>query len=134
LTEEEGEALPAQTQMRSTRTFTEIFADTLTELAASHKDIVAITAAMPSGTGLTKFAELFPDRFYDVGISEDFAVVPSTQPFFKGLLTSSSMMSGFKKYRLSSLLTGLGWLAPMARPIKAFLMLATLGSSPTSWL
>jgi len=75
LTEEEGEALPAQTQMRSTRTFTEIFADTLTELAASHKDIVAITAAMPSGTGLTKFAELFPDRFYDVGISEDFAVV-----------------------------------------------------------
>ena len=75
LTEEEGEALPAEFQIRSTRTFTEIFADTLTELAASHKDVVAITAAMPSGTGLTKFAELYPDRFYDVGISEDFAVV-----------------------------------------------------------
>ncbi len=48
--------------------------DTLLELAPEHPDMVAITAAMPSGTGLRKFGEAYPNRFYDVGISEEFAV------------------------------------------------------------
>jgi len=43
-------------------------------LAEKHKNLVSITAAMPDGTGLVKFKEKFPDRFYDVGICEQHAV------------------------------------------------------------
>ena len=57
-----------------THTFTEAFADALLELAERDDRIVAITAAMPDGTGLHKFAQKFPDRFYDVGIAEQHAV------------------------------------------------------------
>ncbi len=75
LVEEEGEIIKQSQEKKATKTFTEVLADTLVELAAVNQNIVAITAAMPTGTGLSKFAGLFPDRFYDVGISEDFAVV-----------------------------------------------------------
>lgn len=54
--------------------YTQVFSDTLRELARENRDIVAITAAMPSGTGLKAFAEEFPDRFFDVGIAEEHAV------------------------------------------------------------
>lgn len=46
----------------------------LTALASKNKDIIAITAAMPDGTGLTKFAKEFPERFFDVGMAEEHAV------------------------------------------------------------
>lgn len=55
-------------------TYTRAFAETLIELAEQDQSIVAITAAMPDGTGLAKFAERFPDRFFDVGIAEEHAV------------------------------------------------------------
>lgn len=55
-------------------TYTEIFADTLTKLAEKDQNIVAITAAMESGTGLKEFHQKFPDRFFDVGIAEQHAV------------------------------------------------------------
>lgn len=55
-------------------TYTEVFGNTLCELARKDSKIVAITAAMPEGTGLNKFAEEFPDRFFDVGICEQHAV------------------------------------------------------------
>ncbi|MFA6664935.1 MAG: 1-deoxy-D-xylulose-5-phosphate synthase [Armatimonadota bacterium] len=55
-------------------TYTKAFSDALIELATEDERIVAITAAMPDGTGLTKFSERFPDRFYDVGIAEQHAV------------------------------------------------------------
>ncbi|NLN76851.1 MAG: 1-deoxy-D-xylulose-5-phosphate synthase [Armatimonadetes bacterium] len=54
--------------------YTKVFSDTLVELAAEDERIVAITAAMPDGTGLSKFAEAYPDRFFDVGIAEEYAV------------------------------------------------------------
>ncbi len=54
--------------------YTKVFSETLVELAAEDDRIVAITAAMPDGTGLAKFAELYPDRFFDVGIAEEHAV------------------------------------------------------------
>jgi 1-deoxy-D-xylulose-5-phosphate synthase len=50
--------------------YTTVFAETLVELAAEDESIVAITAAMPEGTGLSMFRERFPDRFVDVGIAE----------------------------------------------------------------
>ena len=56
-------------------TFTSAFSDTLNEAAATDDKIVAITAAMPDGTGLTKFAQDHPARFFDVGIAEQHAVV-----------------------------------------------------------
>ncbi|MGI6685080.1 MAG: 1-deoxy-D-xylulose-5-phosphate synthase [Bacillota bacterium] len=54
--------------------YTKVFGDTLVELAEKRDKIVAITAAMPGGTGLSKFAEKFPKRFFDVGIAEQHAV------------------------------------------------------------
>ncbi len=56
------------------RSYTEAFGDALTEAAEKDPKIVAITAAMPDGTGLVKFRERFPDRCYDVGIAESAAV------------------------------------------------------------
>lgn len=47
---------------------------TLVNLAKKNPKIVAITAAMIAGTGLTKFEETFPDRFFDVGIAEQHSV------------------------------------------------------------
>lgn len=55
-------------------TYTSVFGRTLLRLAAEDRRIVAITAAMPQGTGLEAFAKEYPDRFYDVGIAEQHAV------------------------------------------------------------
>ena len=55
-------------------TYTEVFADTLCNIAEDNEKITAITAAMPSGTGLNKFKEKFENRFFDVGIAEQHAV------------------------------------------------------------
>ena len=63
-------------------TYTKIFSQTLIRLAGADHKIVAISAAMPEGTGLNSFAEKFPDRFYDVGIAEQHGVT-----FAAGLAT-----------------------------------------------
>ena len=55
-------------------TYTEVFGETLVEIAREDQRVVAITAAMPEGTGLLEFARVFPDRFIDVGIAEQHAV------------------------------------------------------------
>lgn len=55
-------------------TFTDHFGSKITELAAGNHDIVAITAAMPDGTGLKTFQSKYPERFFDVGITEGHAV------------------------------------------------------------
>ncbi len=62
--------------------YTEVFGNTLVELAEDNPNIVAITAAMPEGTGLKKFSETYPERFFDVGIAEQHAVT-----FAAGLAT-----------------------------------------------
>ena len=54
--------------------YTKVFGKTLIELAETNKDIVAITAAMPDGTGLDAFSKKFPDRYFDVGICEQHAI------------------------------------------------------------
>ncbi len=54
--------------------YTKIFSQTLCQLAADDERIVAITAAMPTGAGLSAFAKQFPERFFDVGIAEQHAV------------------------------------------------------------
>ncbi len=57
-----------------TVTYTKVFGDTITNMAVEDERIVAISAAMVSGTGLKEFSEKFPDRFFDVGIAEQHAV------------------------------------------------------------
>ena len=54
--------------------YTEVFGESIVREAERDERIVAITAAMPAGTGLSRFAERFPDRFFDVGIAEQHAV------------------------------------------------------------
>jgi len=56
------------------KTYTEVFSNKLIELAKKNSRIVAITAAMPEGTGLDKFRDLYPERFFDVGIAEGHAI------------------------------------------------------------
>ncbi len=63
-------------------TYTDVFARKLVDLAAENDKIVAITAAMPEGTGLKRFSQIFRDRFFDVGIAEEHAVT-----FAAGLAT-----------------------------------------------
>jgi 1-deoxy-D-xylulose-5-phosphate synthase len=54
--------------------FTEVFGDTLVRLAEKDDRIIAVTAAMPEGTGLVEFSQIYPDRFFDVGIAEQHGV------------------------------------------------------------
>jgi len=56
------------------KTYTEVFSGSLVELARKNPKIIAVTAAMPEGTGLDKFRDNFPQRFFDVGIAEGHAV------------------------------------------------------------
>lgn len=58
----------------ATKTYTQAFGEAAIEIAESQPNLVAITAAMPDGTGLVPFKEKFPDRFFDVGIAEAHAV------------------------------------------------------------
>ncbi|MCX5714668.1 MAG: 1-deoxy-D-xylulose-5-phosphate synthase [Candidatus Omnitrophica bacterium] len=66
----EGSAKPVPGQ----KTFTAVFSEALVSEARENKKIVAITAAMPEGTGLDKFRDHYPERFFDVGIAEAHAV------------------------------------------------------------
>ncbi len=59
---------------KKAETYSKVFGNTLCRIAEKNKDIVAITAAMADGTGLSDFAEKFPDQFFDVGIAEQHAV------------------------------------------------------------
>jgi 1-deoxy-D-xylulose-5-phosphate synthase len=55
-------------------TYTDVFGDTIIELARRDDRIIAITAAMGLGTGLDRFSNIYPDRFYDIGIAEQHGV------------------------------------------------------------
>ena len=67
---ESGETAPTPTP-----TYSEIFGKTLAKFADTNQKLVAITAAMPSGTGLSHFAKVHPSRYYDVGIAEEHATL-----------------------------------------------------------
>ncbi len=75
--------------------YTAVFADTLVELAAKDERIVAITAAMPDGTGLDRFAKEFPDRTFDVGICEQHAVLFAAGMATQGLKPVCAIYSTF---------------------------------------
>jgi len=76
-------------------TYTAVFAETLIELAKSDPKIVAITAAMPEGTGLDKFAKAHPGRMFDVGIAEEHAVTFSGGMATQGMKPVAAIYSTF---------------------------------------
>ena len=75
--------------------YTDIFSKKLVELAGRDKRIVAITAAMPDGTGLTRFKNEFPDRFFDVGIAEQHAVTSAAGMAAAGMRPVVAVYSSF---------------------------------------
>ncbi len=88
----------------SAPSFTSIFSRTLIDLAESRRDIVAITAAMPTGTGLKDFGERFPDRFFDVGIAEEHAVTMAAGMAADGLHPVIALYSTFAQRAFDQLI------------------------------
>src|SRR5690606_23412983 len=75
--------------------YQDVFGEYLTELAAKDERIVAITAAMPDGTGLLPFAKAHPDRLFDVGIAEQHAVTFAAGLATQGLRPVAAIYSTF---------------------------------------
>ena len=75
--------------------YSEAFGDAICELAEKNDKICAITAAMTDGTGLSKFAEMYPDRFFDVGIAEQHAVTFAAGLASKGMVPVFAVYSSF---------------------------------------
>ncbi|MCD9021316.1 1-deoxy-D-xylulose-5-phosphate synthase [Cohnella silvisoli] len=75
--------------------YTEVFGNTLIELAEQDKRIIAVTPAMPGGSGLLKFAEKFPDRMFDVGIAEQHAATMSAALAMEGMKPVFAVYSTF---------------------------------------
>lgn len=75
--------------------FTTVFGETLVRLAEEDRQIVAITAAMPDGTGLVPFSQAFPDRFFDVGIAEQHALTFAAGLAVEGFKPVAAIYSTF---------------------------------------
>jgi 1-deoxy-D-xylulose-5-phosphate synthase len=84
-----------ETKPLSRRTYSEVFADTLVKLANSDPKVVAITAAMPNGTGLDRFQPKHPTRYFDVGIAEEHAVLFAAGLAAKGFKPFCAIYSTF---------------------------------------
>src|SRR4029078_3638383 len=75
--------------------YTQVFGDTMIQLAEADPRVVAITAGMPSETGLKKYGERFPTRFYDVGIAEQHAVTFAAGLACEGVKPFATIYSTF---------------------------------------
>ena len=84
-----------ETKPLKQRTYSEVFADTLIKLANQNPKIVAITGAMPNGTGLDRFQPHHPDKYYDVGIAEEHAVLFAAGLAAKGFKPFCAIYSTF---------------------------------------
>ncbi|MBM9605881.1 1-deoxy-D-xylulose-5-phosphate synthase [Desulfopila inferna] len=79
----------------STISYTEVFGKTMVKMAADDNRLAAISAAMVTGTGLTEFARLYPERFFDVGIAEQHAVTFAAGLAAEGLHPVVAIYSSF---------------------------------------
>lgn len=87
--------LPYKSSKSAPPTFTQVFGETMCELMANDEKIVALTAAMPDGTGVDKVLEKFPDRAFDVGIAEQHAVTFCAGMACEGLKPVAAIYSTF---------------------------------------
>jgi 1-deoxy-D-xylulose-5-phosphate synthase len=85
-------------------TYTEIFGQTMVRMAEKDPRIVAVTAAMPEGTGLAEFARIYPDRFFDVGIAEQHGVTFAAGMATEGLRPVLAIYSTFLQRAYDQLL------------------------------
>lgn len=76
-------------------TYTDVFSKKLCQLGETHPELVAVTAAMPDGTGVAAFGKKFPDRFFDVGIAEAHAVTSAAGMAAAGLRPVVAVYSSF---------------------------------------
>ncbi len=86
------------------KTCSEVFGETMIRLAKDNEKLIAITAAMPSGTGLTEFAKTYPDRFFDVGIAEAHAVTMAAGLARGGMRPVVALYSSFLQRAFDSVL------------------------------
>jgi len=84
-----------ETKPLSRRTYSEVFADTMIKLADYNPKVVAITAAMPNGTALDRFQPHHPDKYFDVGIAEEHAVLFAAGLAAKGYKPFCAIYSTF---------------------------------------
>jgi len=92
------EPLPAATASgRKPKTYTQTFVEELVRLGETDGRICAITAGMPTGTGLMRFAERYPDRFIDVGIAEQHSVTMATGLALAGMRPVVALYSTFSQ-------------------------------------
>ncbi|MEQ1606834.1 MAG: 1-deoxy-D-xylulose-5-phosphate synthase [Pyrinomonadaceae bacterium] len=87
--------LPYKSSKIAAPTYTQVFGDTMCELMANDAAIVALTAAMPDGTGVDKVLEKFPERSYDVGIAEQHAITFCAGMACEGLKPVAAIYSTF---------------------------------------
>lgn len=80
---------------KSTKTYSSVFGEKLLDLAKKNDKIVAITAAMKEGTGLTGFKNSFPDRFFDIGIAEQHAITMAAGMAKEGIIPVVPIYSSF---------------------------------------
>ena len=85
-------------------TYTEVFSKAIVKLAQNDNKIVAITAAMPDGTGLKEFSKKYPERFFDVGIDEAHAVTFAAALAAGGIKPVVSIYSTFMQRALDSII------------------------------
>jgi 1-deoxy-D-xylulose-5-phosphate synthase len=86
------------------RTYSEVFADTMVKLADMNDKVVAITAAMPNGTALDRFQPRHPDKYFDVGIAEEHAVIFAAGLATKGLKPFVAIYSTFLQRSLDPII------------------------------
>lgn len=88
----------------SSANYAKVFGGAMVSMAKTNSAITAITAAMPLGTGLNEFAELYPDRFFDVGITEEHAVTLAAGMAISGLKPYVAIYSTFLQRSLDQII------------------------------
>ena len=91
-------------QKKSAPSYTDIFSEKMLSLGEKNKKLVAITAAMPDGTGLVGFSKKFPNRFFDVGIAEEHAVSFAAGLALGGMIPVVAIYSSFLQRAVDQIL------------------------------
>src|SRR5256712_11480655 len=89
--------------------YCKVFGEALSRLASENDRIVAITAAMADGTGLVKFGEKHPSRFFDVGIAEAYGVTFAGGLAISGMRPVAAIYSTFPQRAYDQIIHDIGW-------------------------